>query len=132
MAESAPCCKDRLNMELNDRSPKFFWAPVCNCTHWLKTPQFPPSPRILVHIQGRKDRRHLCVTSWCTCKFRAYTVTKSEPNEASLWKITLQKRENSHVNAGTFNPPLTRFLYIILRGKSVPVYGRGRFTRLRR
>jgi hypothetical protein len=45
-----------------------------------------------------------------------YTVTKSEPNEASLWKITLQKRENSHVNAGTFIPPLTRFLYILLCG----------------
>jgi hypothetical protein len=43
-----------------------------------------------------------------------YIVTKSEPNEASLWKITLQKRENSHVDAGTFIPPLTRFLYIIL------------------
>jgi hypothetical protein len=42
-----------------------------------------------------------------------YTVTKSEPNEASLWKITLQKRENSHVDAGTFIPPLTRFLSII-------------------
>jgi hypothetical protein len=24
-----------------------------------------------------------------------YTVIKSEPNEASLWKITLQKRENT-------------------------------------
>jgi hypothetical protein len=61
-----------------------------------------------------------------------HTVTKSEPNEASLWKITLQKRENSHVDAGTFFPPLTRVLYIILCGKSVPVYGWGHFTGLRR
>jgi hypothetical protein len=60
------------------------------------------------------------------------TVIKSEPNEASLWKITLQKRENSHVDAGTFIPPLTRFLYIFQCGKSVPVYGRGHFTGLRR
>jgi hypothetical protein len=61
-----------------------------------------------------------------------YTVTKSEPNEASLWKITLQKRENSHVNAGTFIQPVTLFLYILLCGKSVPVYGREHFTGLRR
>jgi hypothetical protein len=52
-----------------------------------------------------------------------HTVTKSEPNEASLWKITLQERGNSHVDAGTFIPPFTRFLYILLCGKSVPVYG---------
>jgi hypothetical protein len=32
----------------------------------------------------------------------SYTVTKSEPNEASLWKITLQKRGNSYVDTGTF------------------------------
>jgi hypothetical protein len=57
---------------------------------------------------------------------------KSEPNEASLWKITLQKRGYSHVDTGTFFPSLTRFLYILLCGKSVPVYGRGYFTGLRR
>jgi hypothetical protein len=61
---------------------------------------------------------------------RGYTVTKSEPNEASLWKITLQKRGNSHVDTGTFVPPLTRLLYILLCGKSVPVYGREHFTGL--
>jgi hypothetical protein len=61
-----------------------------------------------------------------------YTVTKSEPNEASLWKITLQKRGNSHVDTGTFIPPFTRFLYILLCGKSVPVYGWEHFTGLRR
>jgi hypothetical protein len=61
-----------------------------------------------------------------------YTVTKSEPKEASLWKITLQKRGNSHLNAGTFIPPLKRFLYILLYRKSVPVYGRRHFTGLRR
>ncbi len=58
----------------------------------------------------------------------SFTVTNSEPNEASLWKITLQKRENYHVDAGTFIPPLTQYLYIILFGKSVPVYVRGHFT----
>jgi hypothetical protein len=61
-----------------------------------------------------------------------HTVTKSEPNEASLWKIAFQKRENSHVDAGTFIPPLTWFLYIILCGKSVPVYGWGHFTSQRK
>jgi hypothetical protein len=57
---------------------------------------------------------------------------KSELNEAFLWKITLQKRENSHFDTGTFIPPLTRFLYILLCGKSVPFYGREHFTFLRR
>jgi hypothetical protein len=60
------------------------------------------------------------------------TVTKSEPNEAFLWKITLQKRENPHVDAGTFILPLTRFVCILLCGKSVPVYEWGHFTGLRR
>ncbi len=57
---------------------------------------------------------------------------KSELNEAFHWKITLQKRENSHFDTGTFIPPLTRFLYILLCRKSLPVYGRGHFTGLRR
>jgi hypothetical protein len=61
-----------------------------------------------------------------------YTVTKSKQNEASLWKITLQKRKNSHVATGTFIPALTQFLYILLCGKSVPVYGREYFTGLSR
>ncbi len=64
--------------------------------------------------------------------YSLYTVTKSEPNEASLWNITLQKRVNSHVDTGTFIPSLTRFIYILLCGKSVPVYGREHFTGLRR
>jgi hypothetical protein len=59
-------------------------------------------------------------------------VTKSEPNEASLWKITFQKRGNSHVDTGTFIPSLTRFLYILLCGKSVPVHEREHFTGLRK
>jgi hypothetical protein len=62
----------------------------------------------------------------------SYTVTKSEPNEASLWKITLQKRGNSHVDTGTFIPSLTRFLCIHLCGKSVPVHEREHFTGLRK
>jgi hypothetical protein len=49
-----------------------------------------------------------------------YTVTKSEPNEASLWKVTLQKRENYHVDAGTFIPPLTRFYTLFCAGKVFP------------
>ncbi len=44
-------------------------------------------------------------------------VTESETNEASLWKITLHKRENFHVDTWTFIPTLTRFLYILLCGK---------------
>ncbi len=38
-----------------------------------------------------------------------YTATKGEPNEASLWKFSFQKRENSHVDSGTFIPPPIRF-----------------------
>jgi hypothetical protein len=57
-----------------------------------------------------------------------HTVTKSEPNEASLWKITLKKRGNFHVDTGTFFLSLTWFLYTLLCGKSVPVYGWGHFT----
>ncbi len=33
--------KYKLNMELDDRSPKFIWAPVYSCTHWLRPPQLP-------------------------------------------------------------------------------------------
>jgi hypothetical protein len=62
----------------------------------------------------------------------SYTVTKSEPNEASLWKITPQKRENSHIDTGTFIPGLPLFLYTLLCRKSVPVYGREHFSGLRR
>ncbi len=73
------------------------------------------------------------IKNWGEAHFGcSYTVTKSEPNEPSLWKITLQKRGNSLVDTGTFFPSLTRFLYILLCGKSVPVYGRGHFTGLRR
>ncbi len=64
--------------------------------------------------------------------FSPHTVTKSEPNEASLWKITFQKRGNSHVDTGTFIPSLTRFLYILLCGKRVPVHEREHFTSLRK
>jgi len=47
----------------------------------------------------------------------AYTVTKSEPNEAVLWKITLQKMENSFVDNGISISPLIRFLYSLYVGK---------------
>ncbi len=66
------------------------------------------------------------------CLLFPHTVTESEPNKASLWKINLQKRENSHVDTGTFLPPLTRFLYILLCRKSVLVSRLGHFMGLRR
>jgi hypothetical protein len=47
----------------------------------------------------------------------AYTVTKSEPNKAVFWKITLQKMENSFVNTGIFISPLIWFLYRLYAGK---------------
>jgi hypothetical protein len=56
-----------------------------------------------------------------------YTVTKSEPKEASHWKFTFQKREISHVDTGTFIPPS---IWFFLCGKSDAVYGRGHFTGL--
>jgi hypothetical protein len=46
-----------------------------------------------------------------------HTVTKSEPNEASLWKITLQKRGNSHVDTGTFFPFLELSFLTDISGK---------------
>jgi hypothetical protein len=35
------------------RSPKFIWAHVYSCTHWLRPPKLPPSPRIRAHLRGR-------------------------------------------------------------------------------
>ena len=46
-----------------------------------------------------------------------YNVTKSEPKEAVLWKITLQKMENTLVDTGIFISPLIRFLYCLYAGK---------------
>ncbi len=48
------------------RSPKFIWAPVHSCTHWLRPLNSPPSPAFGL-IRGRallvsQDRRHLFVT----------------------------------------------------------------------
>jgi len=51
----------------------------------------------------------------CVCT--VYTVTKSEPNEAVLWKITLQKMENSLVDTGIFILPLIQYLYRLYAGK---------------
>jgi hypothetical protein len=48
------------------RSSKFIWAPVYNCTHWLR-PRNSPSPRIRAHIQERywsAKRRHAFETPW--------------------------------------------------------------------
>ncbi len=49
------------------RSPKFIWAPVYSCIHWLRPRNLPPS-----HLGSytwtllvSQDRRHLFVTSWC-------------------------------------------------------------------
>jgi hypothetical protein len=81
----------------------------------------------LFETNNRQNYRFLFYATPVVC-----TVTKSEPNEASLWKITLQKRGNPHVDTGTFVPPLTRLLYILLCGKSVPVYGREHITGPRR
>jgi hypothetical protein len=62
----------------------------------------------------------------------SFDSSKSEPNEASHWKITLQKRENYYVDTGAFIPALTWFLYILLCRKCVLVYGRGHITCQRR
>jgi hypothetical protein len=34
------------------RFPKFIWAPVYGCTHWLRLRNSPTSPRIWAHIRG--------------------------------------------------------------------------------
>jgi len=47
----------------------------------------------------------------------SYTLTKSKPNKAVLWKITLQMMENSLVEIGIFISPLIRFLYSSYAGK---------------
>jgi len=46
-----------------------------------------------------------------------YTVTKSEPNEAALWKITFQQMENSLVDTGIFILPPIWFLYSLYSGE---------------
>jgi hypothetical protein len=35
------------------RSPKFIWAPVYSCTHWLRPRNSPPPDPIWAHIRGR-------------------------------------------------------------------------------
>jgi len=50
-----------------------------------------------------------------SCRF--YNVTKSEPNEAALWEITLQNMENSFVDTELFISPLIWFLYSLYAGK---------------
>ncbi len=119
------------------RSPSYWWATKwtwsgvarshtkVSCTHREKR-------------KGDKERMHQCrlasknpikilyVIQQCFfCHPSDSTVSehcnKKWTKRSSLWKITLQKRKNSHVDTGTFIPPLTRFLYILLCGKSVPV-----------
>jgi len=81
---------------------------------------------VLGFIQHRfKDENsHATGNSLCPSDHRRrlrsgnfYTVTKSEPNEAALWKITLQKMENSLVDTGIFISPLIRFLYSLYAGE---------------
>jgi hypothetical protein len=40
----------RLNMGI--RSPKFIWAPVYSCTHWLKPRDSPPPPAFGLIYEG--------------------------------------------------------------------------------
>ncbi len=40
------CCTPQVKYGV--RSPKFIWAPVYSCTHWLT-----PPPRIWAHKRGR-------------------------------------------------------------------------------
>jgi hypothetical protein len=48
------------------RSPKFIWAPVYSCTHWLRPRNLPPLPPHLGSYKRAllvsQDRRHLFVT----------------------------------------------------------------------
>ncbi len=45
------------------RSPNFIWGPVYSSTHWLRSRNYPHTPRIWAHIRGRywsaKDRPFL-------------------------------------------------------------------------
>ncbi len=69
------------------RSPKFIWAPVYSCTHWLR-PRNPPSLRIwaLRALLVSRDRRHLFVTPWNQAKTplkrQGLSQTKREPRKA--------------------------------------------------
>jgi len=47
----------------------------------------------------------------------AHTVTKSEQNDAALWKITLPKMENFLVDTRIFISPLIHFLYSLCAGE---------------
>ncbi len=47
------------------RSPKFIWAPVSSCTHWLRPRNSRPPPHLGSYTRAllvSQDRRHLFVT----------------------------------------------------------------------
>jgi hypothetical protein len=47
------------------RSPKFIWAPVYSCTHWLRPRNTPPPPSafgLMKALLVSQDIRHLFVT----------------------------------------------------------------------
>ncbi len=49
------------------RSPKFIWAPVYSCSHWLRPRNSPPPPHLNSFTRAllvSQDRRHLFVTPW--------------------------------------------------------------------
>jgi hypothetical protein len=73
-----------------------------------------------VYNFGHSTLGNLHTLSWSLQSTTLYTVTKSEPNEASLWKIAFQKRGNSHVNTGTFIPPPHGFYTFFCAGKVFP------------
>ncbi len=54
------------------RSPKFIWAPVYSCTHWMGPRNTPHPPVFFLGSYTRallvnQDRRHLFVTPWGDC-----------------------------------------------------------------
>ncbi len=56
----------KLQVKYEVRSPKFIWAPVYSCTHWLRPCNPPPLPQHLGSFTRAllvsHDRRHLFVT----------------------------------------------------------------------
>jgi hypothetical protein len=59
------------------RSPKFIWAPMFSCTHWLRPRNIPPPPLHLGfytrrYWSARIYRRHLFVTS---CQYQSIEIS---------------------------------------------------------
>ncbi len=76
------------------RSPKFIWAPVYSCIHWLRLRNFPPPPHLGSGYTrgGSQDRRHLFVTPRLFSSVAISFTTKRHKIEFCLILIVTDSR----------------------------------------